>query len=69
MITYQVEYKDATGEWVQTGTQFKNYSDALDRLKEENLNDPEYAHRIVQNRMVSTVLSVLVGQRDLEENV
>ena len=69
MINYQVQYKDAAGDWVTVGPRMSKYSYALARLKEENYNDPEYSHRIVQNRTVTTVLSVLVGQSDLEEDV
>lgn len=67
MITYQVEYRDREGEWCKAGPSLRNYSDALAKLKEENYNDPEYTHRIVQSRTETVVVSVLAGQLDLKE--
>ena len=58
VISYQVEYKNPAGAWVDTGPRFKRYADALDRLKHECDLDPSFTHRIVQRRLATTVMSL-----------
>lgn len=65
MIYYQVEYKDCEGTWMQAGPRYSNYADALDRLAFEFKEDPEYSHRIVQSRRVTTVLSEITAKSEV----
>ena len=66
MIYYQVEYKDSEGTWEKTGPRYSQYADALDRLQLEFKEDPEYSHRIVQSRRVTTVLSEITARAEVE---
>ena len=69
MIYYQVEYKQIArdgAEWVDVGPRITKYSDALDWLTEERDADPEYSYRIVQWRMVATVLTTVAGKHEVE---
>lgn len=66
MIEYQVEYKDSVGTWLELGPRFSKYSDALDSLAFEFKQDPEYTHRVVQRRLVHTVLATLTTEREVD---
>ena len=66
MIEYQVEYKDSEGAWNNTGPAYFRYADALDRLAFEFREDPEYTHRIVQRRLVTTVLSTVTSESEVK---
>ena len=56
-ISYQVQYKSPCGDWIETGPSYGKYRDALDRLEHECENDPSFKRRIVQRRVVSTVMA------------
>ena len=67
MIYYQVEYKDSDGVWWSTGQRYSKYADALDRLTAEFAADPNYSHRIVQSRRVTTVLSEITANAEVTQ--
>lgn len=65
MIYYQVEYKDSEGTWWETGPRYSKYAEALARLTHEFSEDPNYSHRIVQSRRVTTVLSEITANSEV----
>lgn len=66
MIEYHVEFKNNAGEWILTGPIYSQYADALDRLAFEFKQDPEYTHRVVQRRVVNTVLATLTTTSEVD---
>jgi len=61
-VVFHVEYySNDEGDWLKCSPQYKSYSDCLDNMRLQALQDQDIAHRLVESEITTVVRTLALS--------